>query len=189
MRNRSIAAKYVSRAISIVVFLTARLASQGGLAYAQGLEAAALLRPPTDTWPTYNGDYSGRRYSTLDQINAGNVRSLALAWVFKAQASELKSTPLEVNGILYLSAPDNVWAVDARFGRQIWHYTRKSEGDHIGHRGLGMYKNWLYFTTPDAHMICLDAKGGTVRWNVELADPKLGYFATMAPLVVRDHII
>jgi alcohol dehydrogenase (cytochrome c) len=101
----------------------------------------------------------------------------------------IKSTPLEVNGVLYFTAPDNVWAVDARFGREIWHYQRPSEGDHIGHRGLGMYKNWLYFTTPDAHLVCLDAKDGAVRWIVELADPKLGYFSTMAPLVIRDHVI
>ena len=49
-----------------------------------------------------------------------------------------------------------------------------------------MYKNWLYFTTPDAQLVCLDAKDGRVRWIVELADPKLGYFSTMAPLVVRS---
>jgi alcohol dehydrogenase (cytochrome c) len=52
-----------------------------------------------------------------------------------------------------------------------------------------MYKNWLYFTTPDAHLVCLDAKDGSVRWIVELADPKLGYFSTMAPLVIRNHLI
>src|SRR3984893_11972825 len=156
---------------------------------AQSLDPAALLKPATDTWPTYNGDYSGARFSTLDQINAGNINSLALAWVFRTHGSVLKSTPLEVNGILYFSAPDNVWAVDARYGRQIWHYQRTSEGDHIAHRGLGMYKNWLYFTTPDAHLVCLDAKDGTVRWDIELADVKLGYFSTMAPLVIRDHVI
>ena len=156
---------------------------------AQGLDPAALLKSATDTWPTYNGDYSGKRYSTLDQINAGNIHSLTLAWAFQPRAGTIKSTPLEVNGILYFSVPDNVWAVDARFGRRIWHYERKSEGDKIGHRGLAMYKNWLYFTTPDAHLICLDAKDGSMRWDVELADPKLAYFSTMAPLVIRDHVI
>src|SRR5580692_83507 len=149
------------------------LALRPSLAGAQGLEPAALLKPPTDTWPTYNGDYSGARFSTLDQINAGNIDSLTLAWVFQTQGTTIKSTPLEVHGILYFSVPDNVWAVDARFGRTIWHYERKSEGDHIGHRGLAMYKNWLYFTTPDAHLVCLDAKDGSVRWIVELADSKL----------------
>jgi acido-empty-quinoprotein group A len=165
------------------------LALRPSFAAAQGLEPAALLKPPTRAWPTYNGDYSGARFSTLDQINAGNIHSLTLAWVFQTQGTAIKSTPLEVNGILYFSVPDNVWAVDARFGRTIWHYERKSEGDHIGHRGLAMYKNWLYFTTPDAHLVCLDAKDGSVRWIVELADPKLEYFSTMAPLVVHDHVI
>jgi acido-empty-quinoprotein group A len=158
-------------------------------ASAQGLDPAALLKPAIDTWPTYNGDYSGKRFSTLDQITAENINSLTLAWAFPTHSRTIKSTPLEVNGILYFSIPDNVWAVDARYGRSLWHYERKSEGDHIGHRGLAMYKNWLYFTTPDAHLICLDAKDGTVRWDMELADPKLEYFSTMAPLVIRDHVI
>jgi len=157
---------------------------------AQGLNPAALLKPPTDTWPTYNGDYSGRRYSTLKQINAANVRSLTVGWVFQSHGPAIKSTPLLVNGILYFTVPDHVWAVDARTGRQIWHYRYTSDGgDHIGHRGVGMYGNWLYFTTPDAHLVSLNARDGTVRWNIELADVKLGYFSTMAPLVIKNHVI
>ena len=175
--------------VVLVVLLLLALGPHVLLVTAQGLDAAALLKPTTDTWPTYNGDYSGRRFSALDQINPGNVGSLTLAWIFQPHLSAIKSTPLEVNGVLYFTVPDNVWAVDARFGREIWHYQRVSEGDHIGNRGLGMYKNWLYFTTPDAHLVCLDAKDGTVRWIVELADPKLGYFATMAPLIIRNHVV
>lgn len=141
-------------------------------------------------WPTYNGDYSGRRHSGLTQINQNNIGRLTLAWILQTQSSApIKSTPLEVNGILYFTTPDNVWAADARTGRIIWHYYRESTGNHIGNRGVGMYKDWLYFETPDCHLICLNAKDGNVRWNIELADPKLGYFATMAPLVIRDHII
>ena len=158
-------------------------------ALAQGLNPAALLKPPTDTWPTYNGDYSGRRYSPLQQINASNIRSLTLAWAFQANSQAIKSTPLEVNGILYFTVPEHVWAIDARTGRQVWHYHYKSEGDHIGHRGVAMWGNWLYFETPDAHLLSLDARDGHVRWNIMLADAKLGYFATMAPLVVGNHVI
>ena len=169
---------------AILLFLT----SGAPISPAQGLDPAALLRPATDTWPTYNGDYSGRRFSTLDQINAGSIHSLTLAWIYRTRAT-IKSTPLEVNGVIYFSAPDNVWAVDARSGRGLWHYERKSEGDHIGNRGVGMYKDWLYFTTPDAQLVSLNAKDGTVRWITEIADPKLGYFSTMAPLVIRDHVI
>jgi alcohol dehydrogenase (cytochrome c) len=157
---------------------------------AQGLDPGALLKPATDTWPSYNGDYSGRRYSTLKQINTSNVGSLALGWVFRTHSQGIKSTPLLVNGVLYFTVPDHVWAVDARTGRQIWHYRRESAGgDKIGHRGLGMYGNWLYFTTPEAHLISLNARDGTVRWEVELADYKLGYFATVAPLVIGNHVV
>jgi acido-empty-quinoprotein group A len=175
--------------LPLVILLLLAIGLQAPQIAAQELDPAALSKPATDTWPTYNGDYSGKRFSPLNQINASNVGSLTLAWVFHPHASTIKSTPLEVNGVLYFTVPDNVWAVDARYGREIWHYHRASEGDHIGNRGLAMYKNWLYFTTPDSHIVCLDAKDGTVRWIVELADPKLGYFATMAPLIVRNHVI
>src|ERR1700675_2381158 len=103
---------------SVAVLLA--LALRPSFATAQGLDPAALLKTPTDTWPTYNGDYSGARFSALDQINAGNIHSLTLAWVFQTQGTTIKSTPLEVHGILYFSVPDNVWAGDARFGRTIW---------------------------------------------------------------------
>ena len=166
------------------------LALLTGELMAQGLDPAALLKLPTDTWPTYNGDYSGRRFSPLSQINSGNVGSLALAWAYKANAVTIKSTPLAVNGVLYFTVPDNVWAVDARTGREIWHYKYTSNGgDHIGNRGVGMYGNWLYFETPDGFLVSLNASDGKERWKVELADVKLGYFATMAPLIIGNHVI
>lgn len=158
--------------------------------FGQGLDLKNLLSLPRETWPTYNGDYSGRRYSPLDQINSSNVKNLTLAWAYQGHTVSIKSTPLAVNGILYFTVPDNVFAIDARTGREIWHYKYKpNNGDHIGHRGVAMYKDWLYFETPDANLVSLNAKDGTVRWTVELADPALGYFATMAPLIVRDHVI
>src|SRR5579859_6160907 len=100
-------------AVGLLALLTVFM--QTPMAARQGLDAAALLKPATDTWPTYNGDYSGKRFSPLDQINSSNVGSLTLAWIFHPQAAPIKSTPLEVNGILYFTVPDNVWALDARF--------------------------------------------------------------------------
>ncbi len=163
-----------------------------GVAYGAdgGLNPAALLKQPTDTWPTYNGDYSGRRFSPLKQINSSNAGNLALAWVYRTNSVPVKSTPLEVNGVLYFTVPDNVWAIDARTGRQIWHYSYQSHGgDHIGHRGVGMWGDWLYFETPDCYLVCLNAKNGNERWRVKIADVALGYFATMAPLVVGNHVV
>jgi acido-empty-quinoprotein group A len=156
---------------------------------AQGLDPAALFEPPTTDWPTYNGDYSGRRYSTLKQIDKTNVGALALAWAFQTHSDALKSTPLEVNGVLYFTTPDNVWAIDARSGHMIWHYNRPSQGDHVGHRGVAMYKDRLYFGTTDAHLICLNARDGKEIWNIEIADVRFGYYISVAPLVVKDRLI
>jgi alcohol dehydrogenase (cytochrome c) len=156
---------------------------------AQGLDPDALLKPPTDTWPTHNGDYSGRRYSTLDQINKENVHTLTLAWSFQTHSQPLKTTPLEVNGILYFTVPDQVWAVDARSGRQIWHFQRPSQGNHIGNRGVAMHKDRLYFGTPDAHIICVSARDGKQVWDVEIADSNFGYYISVAPLVVKNEVI
>lgn len=154
-----------------------------------GLNPQDLSNPLAKDWPTFNGDYSGKRFSALSQINQSNIQKLTLAWVLQPQSVGIKSTPLMVNGRLYFTTPDNVWAADARTGRIIWHYYRESTGDHIGQRGVGMYGEWLYFETPDCHLISLNAKDGSVRWDIELADPKLGYFATMAPLVIRKHVV
>ena len=139
-----------------------------------------LLHPPADSWPGYHGDYSGRRHTSLTQINPQNVKNLSLAWAFQTeQTTPIKSSPLLVDGILYFTVPDNIWAVDARSGHQIWHYTYPpNKGLHIGHRGVAMYKGYLFFLTPDAHLVSLNAKDGTVRWTVEVADNKKGYWTT-----------
>jgi len=157
---------YLSFATLSLFALTAAL-------WGQSLDPAALLKQPTDTWPTYNGDYSGRRFSPLTEINASNVNTITQAWTWRPTASpsatpsqpgfglSVKATPLEVNGILYFSEPDNVWAVDARTGEQIWHYQYPpNDGLHIGSRGVAMYGGWLYFETPDNYLISLDAKTG-----------------------------
>jgi alcohol dehydrogenase (cytochrome c) len=182
------------RLITTTLLLAAGLlvaAAGRRIANAQDLETAQLLHPARDSWPMYHGDYSGRRHSALTQINPENVRTLSLAWAFQTnQAAQIKSSPLLVDGILYFTVPDNIWAIDARSGHMIWHFNHPTtEGDHIGHRGVAMYKEWLYFTTPDAHLISLNAKDGSVRWDKVIADVKKGYWSTMAPLIVRDHVI
>ena len=90
-------------------------------------------------WPTYNGDYSGRRFSTLTKINDQNVKALSLAWMYQlprnsaAPGGRLAGTPLVVNGLMYITSPDKVWALDARTGRELWAYTWTSKGGiHLG---------------------------------------------------------
>jgi len=157
----------------------------------QVVKSSDLLHPAKDIWPTYHGDYSGQRHSSLDQITKANVASLGLVWAFQTgQTATLKSTPLMVDGILYFTVPDNVWAVDARSGHVVWHYTYPpNPGLHIGQRGLGIYKGSLFFLTPDSHLLSLNAKNGTVQWNVIVADTARGNWTSMAPLVIGNHVL
>src|SRR6266404_1628948 len=149
-------------------------------------------------WPTFNGDYSGRRYSALTEVNAGNVRNLSLAWAYRADVGpgtypfgiSIKATPLMVDGILYFTMPDHVWALDARTGQQVWHFKWETTGGiHIGNRGVGVYGDWLFFETPDNHLVSLDKRSGKLRWSVAIADVKQQYFSTAAPLVIGNHVI
>jgi alcohol dehydrogenase (cytochrome c) len=141
------------------------------------------------SWSTFNGDTSGRRYSALTQINSENVHALKLAWAFQTHSVTLKSTPLEIDGILYFTVPDQVWAIDAKTGEKIWEFRRDSEGDHLGQRGVAFYNNRIYFGTPDAHLFCLDTRNGKKIWDVTVADVKFGYYLSVAPLVIKGRII
>jgi alcohol dehydrogenase (cytochrome c) len=164
---------------------------------AQGLNPQAIVNPAPGSWPTYNGDYSGRRYSPLKQINKETIHRLNLKWSFATGVKSgtemvpaIKSTPLQVDGVLYFTLPDHAWAVDARTGRKIWHFTWKSSGGiHIGNRGVGIYHDWLFFETPDNHLVSLDKNNGKLRWSVEIADVDQQYFSTAAPLVIGNHVI
>ena len=173
------------------LLISALLLSLSGPLWAQGVDNAVLLDPPADSWPMYHGTYDGQRHSKLEQITPRNVGTLALAWAFQShQSAEIKSTPLMVDGVLYFTVPDNVWAVDALSGHQLWRYTYPpNHGLHIGNRGLAMFKDWLYFLTPDGHLVSLNAKDGSVRWIVAVADSTKGYWTSMAPLVVRNHVL
>ena len=163
----------------------------GATAQAQGVEPSLLLKPRADSWLTYHGDYSGRRHSLLTEITPENVHRLGLAWTFQTgQNAQIKASPILANGIVYLTTPDNLWAIDVRTGRQLWRYSYPmNEGFHIGHRGAAVYKDFVYLTTPDAHLIALDARNGAVRWDIEVADSRRGYWSTNAPLLVGNHLL
>ena len=164
---------------------------QGG-----GVDAAALTHPTADSWPTYNGDYSGRRFSALTQINDTNVKSLSLAWLFQlpnmgeGMVRRLAGTPLVVNGVMYVTVPDHVWALDARTSKQLWHYTWTSKGGiHLANRGPAISGNTLYFETPDCNLVALNIADGSKLWSTSICDLDQMYYASVAPLVVKNHVI
>lgn len=159
-------------------------------AAAQNLSSQETPKQLGASWPTYNGDYSGRRFSALSQIDASNIKSVVLAWTHDTGGVPIKAAPLMVKGVLYVAVPDRAWALDARTGRLLWTWSNASRGGtHIGDRGMGIYGNWLFLVTPDDYLVSLDATTGKERWRVEIADLKLDFFSTVAPIVIRNHVL
>jgi alcohol dehydrogenase (cytochrome c) len=155
-----------------------------------------VAQPPGANWPSYNGDYTGRRYSSLAEINVNNVGQLRTQWVFHANNSNrLEVTPVVVNGLMLVTAANHAFALDARTGRSVWHYERPdTEGlidDASRHlnRGVGVWHSRVYMLTDNAHLLCLDVRSGHLLWDVAYATGNKNYGATSAPLVVKDKVI
>lgn len=145
-------------------------------------------------WLTYGGSYFSQRYSTLDQINRENVKSLELKWGFQAKwLDPFETTPLVVDGVLYTIQGNDVVALDALTGRMFWIY-RYTPGETRAccgriSRGLAILGNMLFLATLDAHLIAIDAKDGQALWDTTVAEAKAGYSMTLAPLVIKDKVI
>lgn len=149
-----------------------------------------------EDWPSYNGDYTGRRFSSLTQITPENVKTLRAHWVFHSTSPGiLEATPVVVNGVMYLTASNDAYALNANNGEVLWHYSRPiSSGlvdDASGHisRGVAMWGDRLYMETDNAHLLCLDARSGHLIWDVAYATWNKNYGATSAPLAIRGKIL
>jgi alcohol dehydrogenase (cytochrome c) len=145
-------------------------------------------------WPTYNGDPRGNRYTELTQINRDNVKNMAAKWVFSfPNAGRLEVTPVVVDGIMYVSAPNECYALDAGTGRPVWHYqtprTRGMMNDAGVNRGVGVAGDRVFLELDNAHLVAIDRFTGELLWDTPLADWHLNYFATSAPLPAGDLVI
>ena len=147
-------------------------------------------------WTTYNGDPGGNRHSPLRQITPATVPQLRLKWLFPVgSARNLRTTPVVIDGVMYVTAPNEVYALDARSGRQIWHYSRPRTSGVIGdagagvNRGVALHGDRVYFVTDDARVVALHRANGQLLWDVVMADYRKHYGATAAPLVVGDLVI
>ena len=158
--------------------------------------SALIAKRPNADWLSYNGDFSGRRFSGLSQINLSNVGQLRAQWVFhSSNSNRLEVTPVVVNGVMFVTSANDTYALDARTGRTIWHHVWPiSEGlidDASGHlsRGVAVWHARVYRQTDNAHLLCLDARSGSLLWDVAYADWNRNYGATGAPLIVNDKVI
>ena len=165
-------------------------------------------------WLSYSGDYTSDRYSPLTQITAANAGQLRAEWTFQTGVvGHFEATPIVIDGTLYVTgAIDHAWALDAKTGKQLWHYQRFAESgagapagrgagtgllSMVGlkvccgqvNRGFAAWHDKLYMTTLDSHLVALDMKTGKVVWDIPLADSKDGFAGTAAPLLVKDKLI
>jgi len=143
-------------------------------------------------WPGYNGDPGGNRYTTLAQITKANVARLAPKWIFSLPGtSHLQVTPVVAGGIMYVSAVNECYALDAGTGRQLWHYRQpRTRGTAAGsNRGVATAGDRVFLETDNAHLIALNRFTGELLWDSELADWHLSYFATSAPLAVGNLVV
>jgi len=147
-------------------------------------------------WPTYHGDPGGNRYSTLTQIDKGNVARLAPRWVFPIpNVGNVETTPVVIGGIMYISSANEVYALDAGSGRQVWHYqrprTKGLAGNAAGgiNRGVAISGERVFLLTDNAHLIAMNRSTGELLWETEMADWRENYNGTSAPLVVGNLVV
>jgi alcohol dehydrogenase (cytochrome c) len=199
-RNPRLARKRISSiGLASVIAWTAcghigrRDPSEGAVSY----ERLLTGREDSSNWLTYSGDYDSKRHSNLTEISKDNVRELREVWSLPLDTQRaVETTPLVVDGRMYATRPpSDVLAIDARTGRTLWDFRWKIPDDiprlccGFINRGVAMLGETVYLATIDAHLVALDSRKGTVQWDVEVADYRVGFNITAAPLAVKDLIV
>jgi alcohol dehydrogenase (cytochrome c) len=158
-------------------------------------ERLVNARREPQNWLTYWGDYTAIRHRDLSQVHTGNVKDLRMDWMFQTGVpGAFQTVPLVVNGIMYFTAAGGqAFALDARTGRQLWHYKHAfPPGRRAGsvNRGFAILGDRLFMVTPDCNVVALETLTGRLAWQTEIVPYKKGtYYATVAPLAVKDKII
>ena len=155
-----------------------------------------LQKEVKNNWVSYNGDYTGRRYSSMDEVTPANVANLKTRWVFHTSgAGIMEVTPVVVAGVMFITRSNDAWALDAKTGKQLWHHERAISSGLIdyasGHinRGVAVLGARVYMETDNAHLLCLDARSGSLIWDVAYATGNKNYGATSAPLIVKNNVL
>ena len=151
---------------------------------------------PKDNWLTYGGAPGAGRYRAMDQINRDTVHRLAVAWMSTLPtATRLQVTPVVIDGVMYVTAWNEVHALDATTGHALWSYREPrhegilSEAGDGANRGAAVSGDRVFMVTDHAHLLAFDRFTGEKVWDVEMASYLDGYSATPAPLVAGDLVI
>jgi PQQ-dependent dehydrogenase (methanol/ethanol family) len=153
--------------------------------------------PQPGEWRTYNGSDSGNRFSPLEQITTANVGTIKVKWVFPIQYFGLETTSLAADGMLYVTGPNQVIALDAETGGLVWQYSRPPSLGMVGdarlgtNRGVALLRDKIFFVTDNAHLLALDRASGKLLWETQTAPDTTGqhFGGTVAPLIVHDTVV
>lgn len=162
---------------------------------ANAIEFEGILHPKEGNWPTYNGNLSANRYSPLTAINKGNVDQMLLKWIAPMPQLGLEATPIVVDGMMYFSGQNQAYAMDATTGRIVWRYSRPPTTGLVGdasvgtNRGPAIFRDKIFVTTDNAHLLALNRVTGKVMWEVVMPEEKQHYGSTVSPLIVNDTVI
>jgi PQQ-dependent dehydrogenase (methanol/ethanol family) len=204
---------------NLIAYLSRLTGVQPGVAHIQnepesgGISWSRLLHPQPGDWLSYNGDLSGNRYSKLAQINTSNVGKLHLKWIFSVPLWKqflpdtayfrenmkyfgLETTPVVADGIMYVTGANQIFALDAATGQEIWQYSRpRTTGAVVGdaslgtNRGVAILGDKIFATTDNAHLIALNRTTGKLVWEVAMPEDQAHYGSTVAPLVIRNMVV
>ncbi|MGA0562592.1 lanthanide-dependent methanol dehydrogenase XoxF5 [Ancylobacter sp. VNQ12] len=158
-----------------------------------------IIKDPKQ-WGIQTGDYANTRYSKLDQVNAGNVGKLQVAWTFSTGVLRgHEGGPLIIGDVMYVHTPfpNIVYALDLNDdGKIIWKYEPKQDPNVIPvmccdtvNRGLAYSDGTIFLHQADTTLVALDAKTGQKKWSVVNGDPKKGETNTATVLPVKDKVI
>ncbi|MCU1260771.1 MAG: Pyrrolo-quinoline quinone [Bryobacterales bacterium] len=143
-------------------------------------------------WPSYDGELNGNRFSPVKLIDKNNVVRMTPKWIYSlTDTVSLETTPLVVEGIMYVTTTNECYALDAGSGREVWRYHRsrtKELGSKVN-RGAAVAGARVFMVTDNAHLIALDRFNGELLWETEMADYRQNYAATSAPLIVGDLVV
>ena len=160
-----------------------------------GIRFWRILHPKPGEWPTYNGNLNANRYSELEQINTGNARKLGLKWTFSIDYFELETTPIVVDGVMYVTGPNSIYSLDALTGREIWHVRRPRTAGLTGdaatgiNRGVAVLGDKVFMVTDNARMLAVNRTTGRLVWEQTMPKEHQHYGATSAPLALKDLVV
>ncbi len=193
------------------------LALHGGMVFAAASDTApdttqARLEATGNephNWITHHGSLTGQRFSTLSQINKGNVKNLKLAFTYAMGGMEgggiwphagLEGTPIVEDGSMYVTDGwGTVYKLDVRQApaKLVWKMNPKTDHDYSGavaccgvdNRGVVLWRDKVVSHTLDGRLIVTDKKSGEITFQRQVSDVDLAEVITGAPLIVKNLAI